>query len=942
MTLRLVVGRANVGKTGAAFDLVRESHRQGREPILVLPSQPDVQRAADELSEDDALGFRVTTLDSYLEDAWARYGDGRRIIRGPARQIIANAAARRSDAGSGIGNLALSCVTVLAGQLGEAWRTFEPSADGPSAKLVGTILAYRDALSRLRLVEREEAAHALAAVPGLPGDPLVVHGFIDFSPWQERLLVGVAQSGEVLVTLTWEAAFAPTAALDPLVGRLATSPELATGAMFHTQPELRAIADSLFSTTEPIPAGDVVRFSFAEGYEAEAHRIAEEVRDALSICDNCEDPTSIAVVFRHPERHFHYLREAFDEAGIEAEYDIRLPLGSTTFGSTVLSLLQFLVSADRDFLLALVKSPFCDGGRQQALELERAWRREGTTDREQLVDGLWMASKNLQRIVKLANRATRGAMDATATKLLAQAVSELLVLGYGRDGKVDAIISEDAAAHATIQRVLSHVAEIDDATIQIQDVVDALRRSVVTTNTEGRPGTVQVTAVDRVRGRRYDTVIIGGLNTDEFPALPQENTLPGSAVAAVLEEFGGAGEQPKGVQHEQLLFYMALTRAQRRVVLSARTADSDGDPAGISPLFETVADFCRVHPDDPRPPAQERALSQTPRLSEIATPRERLRAEAQGLANDARARAAQWRSKSRIAAVKEQNSLDRLASASAFSPSALETYLECPYRWFFSRALSAQALESEFDAREQGTLAHEVLSRTYKRLNELGIERVTAETLTEAHAVAHAAWDELAREAGETSTLFEASSRRVTLLWAKRILEDDVVFAAGYRPTHMEWAFGLGGEASIDLGGFELKGRIDRIDVNDAHRAVVIDYKRTSGESANNILKKRKIQVPLYLEAVRVGLGLNPVAGIYRGLRERCDRGLILSEAELTGHFTSTDLKDQAEFTEIVGGSVELARMAAAGIRDGRIEQAPFDASSCASCSARAVCGGAR
>ncbi len=943
MVLRLVAGRANTGKTGVALDLMRDARSSGREPVLVLPSQPDVLQAADELARVAALGFTVTTFDAYLEDCWARCGDGRAIVKGATRRLLANSAARRADSGSGTAELALSCVTALAGQLGEGWRSSSPTVQGPGTGLAHTILLYRDALVRLELVEREEAAHALATMSALPGDPLVVHRFIDFSPWQERILVGAAATREVLVTLPWEAEYAPTAALNTLVGRLTSSPEVVSGSMFHTQPELSLLADRLFSEVAAISAGDAVRFSFAEGYEAEAHRIAEEVRHSLTVSDSNEVESSIAVMFRHPERHYRCLKEAFDEAGIVADYDIRLPLGQTTFGSAVLALLQFLVSGERDLLLSLIKSPYCDGGRQEIVEIERSWRATGTTERTVLIDDLWRASKSLQRVVRLAERVTRRAMDATAARGLSEAVGSLLVAGYGRDACADAIVKEDAAAHATIQRLFTQVAAIDDADIKLQDVIDVLKRSVVTTNVEARAGVVQVTAVDRARGGRYDTVIIGGLNTDEFPATPAESMLPGSAVAAVVKMFGGDGEPPKGVEHEQLLFYMAITRAKHRIVLSTRTADSDGTPAGISHLFETVADFCRLDPDDPRPPAEVRPLSQTPRMSDLATPRERMRAEAaEATLPGARSQAAQWRAKSRIAAMHEARSVERLAGATAYSPSALEMYLECPYLWFFSRAIGARALESEFDNREQGTFAHDVLSQTYDRLIDLGSDRVTPETLERALSVARAVWKGLDQEAGEPTTVLERSQRWATLRWAERILEDDASFALGFKPTHMEWAFGAGEDAPVDIGGVSLRGRIDRIDVDANNRAVVIDYKRTSGPTANDILSQRKIQVPLYLEAVRLRLGLQPVAGIFRGLRKRCDRGLIRSDVALTGHFTGTDLREQEQFDAIIEASLELARDAVAGIRDGRIEQSPHDPARCGTCGARQVCGGAR
>ena len=943
MTLRLVVGRANIGKTGKAFDAVRLSHAAGGKPVLVLPSLPDVRRAADELADSDSLGFRVLTFDAFLQDAWDRAGDGRSIVRGSTRRLLAIAAARKAGAGSGIGELAAACVTTLAEQRGEAWREVQHSATGTGACLISTIDHYRESLLRLGLVEREEAAFILAETDSVPGDPLVVHRFIDFTPWQERLILGAARTQEVLVTLTWEEAFAPTRALNGLVERLAATVTVADGEPFHTEPELAAVADGLFSVPTKVSPSGCIRFALAEGHEAEAHRIADEVQLALANNVSVGRPVSVAVVFRQPERHYRYLREAFDEAGVLAEYDVRLPLGATSFGSAVLATIQFALSGERDLLLSVLKSPFGGGDRGLTLALERDWRKRGIRSPITLIDDLWRVSKDLQSVMRGVKRLTSRNMDASAARLLADEIGRLFILGYGRGESVVATDGDDALAHAAVQRVLSEVATIDDSTILLKDVADSLRRSIVTSNVEERPGYVQVTAVDRIRGRRYDTVIIGGLNADEFPAVPSENMLPGSSVAEVLNAFGGVGETQNGADYEQLVFYIALTRAQRRVVLSARTADSDGDPAALSPLFETVADSYRPEDDeDGRPPAEFRALSQIPRSTDLATARESLRERAYCQSDDPRSLAARWRSRSRIARLNEDASLERLLRCDTFSPSALDAYLECPYRWFYSRAVHPERLESGFDESAQGSFAHQVLARAYTALRESGIERITPDTVDKGHAAVQAAWEAVNADYGAPGTVLEKSERHATLGWADRIVEHDASFAVGFSPNVLEWSFGFGDDDAIDMGGFKLRGIVDRVDSDSAGRAIVIDYKRSGGPSAANILKKRKIQVPLYFEAVRKGLGLEPVAGLYRGVRVCEDRGLVLETAAISGCFKSTDVMAQVEFSDIVEGALELARAAVEGMRSGRIDQKPFDSATCAKCEAFAVCGGSR
>ena len=69
-----------------------------------------------------------------------------------------------------------------------------------------------------------------------------------------------------------------------------------------------------------------MRFSLGEGGDAEAQRIAEEVRAAL-LEGTASSAERIAVVFRDPERHFSALQQAFSDAGIAADFDVRRPFG---------------------------------------------------------------------------------------------------------------------------------------------------------------------------------------------------------------------------------------------------------------------------------------------------------------------------------------------------------------------------------------------------------------------------------------------------------------------------------------------------------------------------------------------------------------------------------------------------------------------------------------
>jgi ATP-dependent helicase/nuclease subunit B len=298
--------------------------------------------------------------------------------------------------------------------------------------------------------------------------------------------------------------------------------------------------------------------------------------------------------------------------------------------------------------------------------------------------------------------------------------------------------------------------------------------------------------------------------------------------------------------------------------------------------------------------------------------------------------AAARRARPRRAIVADPDLRRQLAEREVFSVSEIEAYLECPYRWFYERAVRADELERTWGAADQGEYAHALLHGTYARLFERGVKRVDLDTVTLAHDVLREVAEELGRAPGGSSVVEERVARAAAVAWAARVLGDDATMLPGFEPAYLEWEFGR--EERVELGSFAVRGRVDRIDVDSHGRAVVTDYKRSSAVTAANIVAKGKVQVPLYLAAVERSLGLTPVGGLYRVLRKREDRGLVRDDIAAGGGFVSTDVKSPEEFARIVGEGIALAEEAVAGMRDARITCAPRTPGDCAYCSAALVC----
>ncbi len=207
------------------------------------------------------------------------------------------------------------------------------------------------------------------------------------------------------------------------------------------------------------------------------------------------------------------------------------------------------------------------------------------------------------------------------------------------------------------------------------------------------------------------------------------------------------------------------------------------------------------------------------------------------------------------------------------SPTGLEQYAICPFRFFLGKVLGVRELEDPavqetIDPRDRGSLVHEVMEAFVTRHlgQDMHLVWVTPEARAELAAIA----DEVEhryRSAGRTGRplLWDAE-------WAAlrrhlgRVVEHGLAAEEllGVRPLAVEHAFGFGeGEApavEVEVGldrPLRFGGRIDRIDRSeDGKRVVVVDYK-TSGSFdyrglGNDVVQRgTKLQLPIYAAAAR-------------------------------------------------------------------------------------------
>lgn len=174
------------------------------------------------------------------------------------------------------------------------------------------------------------------------------------------------------------------------------------------------------------------------------------------------------------------------------------------------------------------------------------------------------------------------------------------------------------------------------------------------------------------------------------------------------------------------------------------------------------------------------------------------------------------------------------------SPSAIETYINCPYSWFVSQRLRLDDLDEGVGPLERGTFAHAVLERFYTRFSDqTGAKRITSNNLGIAQRIFEQVFnDSLAAQFQEQGTRYlpQTPSEKAAAQHLKKTMMDTLSYQAEFLPE-FEPAFSelsIKPEDQVMYAGVYLRGRVDRVDVdNDLKQYVVVDYKgSTFGHSA--------------------------------------------------------------------------------------------------------------
>lgn len=666
--------------------------------------------------------------------------------------------------------------------------------------------------------------------------------------------------------------------------------------------ELQDLAQSIFGTeTGIVPAG-AVEFLAPAGPLAEAELVASRV---LELAES--GAREVVVVAADPARAWRELSPKLYSRGVTCEAELssrvdQLEAGRAflEFASSVAQLSELAASwpapeespegelvvlGDMNWwppraLADFLRQDIAHVPTERAVSLDRAWRADRLLTPADVLATLQNPKATSAPVAAATRELLRGRVGSAASKLLApylqdaepapadlvpnEATLELVPVAPEHNRL------EDERDIGVLDAVLGIAGTLKDlgitadpgvpAHVPLSTLVELCAQAMSQTSVIVRPGAWAGDGACRCRiyGRARaaglaplsaDALVSCSMTSTEWPVATGDDVL-----SALLERLG---IEPKAnpAAHERSVFWRMLRVPRSKLVVERCGVDASGSPCySAVMLTELLSCYGKVSADKDKG-LPMRSLGEDQADANLST-------GGRGMdvlgASDPSPAGSISGANAALVVVPPTGRVDLVEGKPLLSASQIESYLECPYKWFSLRRLRLQDSDAGFGPMEMGTFAHRVLEVTHSRLLAEARERAgvgederlnpwvmlpgsrvledDAEGLAHAHEVLLAEFEEHLRHQslrqGKRSR-YQAfvphnSADEAQLAQLKRDLETALDYEAGlfvgYEPRFFEWDFGTQDEP-VEYAGAWICGTIDRVDVDAHQQAVVIDYK---------------------------------------------------------------------------------------------------------------------
>ncbi len=741
----------------------------------------------------------------------------------------------------------------------------------------------------------------------------------------------------------------------------------------------------------------------------EVEIICKLIKD-LAAGDPERDLSSICVALHYPQEYTDLFREECARFGIPVNITDRFPLARSPFTTILLALLRMQVGGfRRDDVLRVAGAPYFHP--ESASSPIDAANLAEVSRELRIVGGYqtWLSrirrrSEEDRHIVGAAAPSPERARRERSARAMERAESDLLTLGamtneltgecapaefhrrfrrmLGRlgvarnlvavrgDGAAG-VVERDIRAYAKFLEVLSETMELlafQDgplATHTLKDYAEQLTAAILREryNVREQFGRgVLITSIDETRGLSMDVMIVAGLVDGEFPSVYQPEVF--------LSNERRSKREQRYIWQNRYLFYQAVTNWVSHLYLTIPKREGEIDLVRSS-FVDALLNVARVEewtageniPFEQTLAAEDEVLGWYGSGMESVPDGAGLPDGFSERLKEARHAAAVERSRTALHNLPDYEGIlpealsddaRRLLSnlrSDVFSVTQLETYGQCPFRFFARRLLNLHApgnFEESLTPIEKGSILHEALFEffTLRRGEGLSPISLCSDEQFEAAVTDLTRIIDAKMSALEIPDAFWALDRELLLGSStggrglvREFLEVERKRAVQSKPLYFEVGFG-GTDARTDailstpepvvLGDIRLRGKVDRVEVGDGFFAIV-DYKTGAVlPGIDDIRSGMSLQLALYLRVMEQLLEsvhrrhLQPAGGLYYRLRSpvKVTAGLAdgtYAKIAFTSSANSRQvLRSAPEFQDVLDGAVRSAAASVAAMAEGR------------------------